>query len=311
MTSPKISVIVPVYKAEKYISQCIDSILQQSFTDFELLLIDDGSPDNSGKICDNYAIKDSRIRVFHQENKGVSIARNLGLENANGEWITFVDSDDYILPGSLKTLYGYSLKENTEIIIANSYTDINNKLIKKTFFNYSINESLKLKVVHNALWGYLIRNSIIKKTKARFIEGLAYSEDCIFIHDIFYESRQILYIKDYIYVYRTNINSACQSLNYERTAKNQFEASIILMQHANKYKNNIFIYNSFLSWSKKFNTMGIYALIKGKYSLKNIYNLYALNKSRNNIIWFTKTCIRLYIRYIRRVYLEKIKFIQN
>lgn len=93
---PAISVIVPVYKVEPYLHCCLDSILAQTFTDFELLLIDDGSPDQSGAICDEYAIKDSRIRVFHKENGGASSARNLGLDNARGEWVTFVDADDII-----------------------------------------------------------------------------------------------------------------------------------------------------------------------------------------------------------------------
>jgi glycosyltransferase involved in cell wall biosynthesis len=90
---PTISVIVPVYNVEQYLCKCLDSILNQIFTDFELLLIDDGSPDKSGQICDEYAHKDSRIRVFHKENGGVSSARNLGLDNANGKWVTFIDSD--------------------------------------------------------------------------------------------------------------------------------------------------------------------------------------------------------------------------
>ena len=93
---PKISVIVPVYNTEKYLHRCVDSILAQTFTDFELLLIDDGSTDSSGAICDEYAQKDSRVRVFHKENGGASSARNLGLDNATGEWITFCDSDDFV-----------------------------------------------------------------------------------------------------------------------------------------------------------------------------------------------------------------------
>lgn len=93
---PKISVIVPVYKAENTLHRCVDSILAQTFTDFELLLIDDGSPDRSGAICDEYEEKNPRIKVFHKPNGGVSSARNLGLDNAEGEWISFVDSDDWI-----------------------------------------------------------------------------------------------------------------------------------------------------------------------------------------------------------------------
>ena len=103
---PKISVIIPVYNTEKFLHRCIDSILTQTYTDFELLLIDDGSKDSSGSICDEYAEKDSRVRVFHKENGGVSSARNLGLDNAWGEWITFVDSDDYIEENFLKSFDG-------------------------------------------------------------------------------------------------------------------------------------------------------------------------------------------------------------
>ena len=96
MEIPQISIVVPVYNVEKYLERCIDSILAQTFTDFELLLINDGSKDSSGLICDKYAEKDSRIRVFHKENEGVSRARNLGISNARGRWLGFIDSDDWV-----------------------------------------------------------------------------------------------------------------------------------------------------------------------------------------------------------------------
>lgn len=105
MNNPKISVIVPVYNVEKYLCQCIDSILAQTFTDFELLIVDDGSTDRSGRICDEYADRDARIRVFHTANRGVSAARNLGIDNANGEWLCFVDSDDEVKHDYLKVFY--------------------------------------------------------------------------------------------------------------------------------------------------------------------------------------------------------------
>lgn len=94
--NPTISIIVPVYNVEKYLEECVESVLSQTFTDYELLLIDDGSTDSSGIICDGYATQDSRIRVFHKSNGGVSSARNLGLDNALGEWVCFIDSDDEI-----------------------------------------------------------------------------------------------------------------------------------------------------------------------------------------------------------------------
>jgi glycosyltransferase involved in cell wall biosynthesis len=103
--NPIISVIIPVYNVEKYLSQCLDSILGQTFTDFELLLVDDGTPDNSGLICDEYAEKDYRIRVFHQKNLGASASRNIGIDNAKGEYIVFVDSDDYVEEDYLSHLY--------------------------------------------------------------------------------------------------------------------------------------------------------------------------------------------------------------
>ena len=93
---PKISVIVPVYKVEAYLQECVDSILAQTFEDFELILVDDGSPDNCGAICDAYAGKDSRVKVIHQENQGLSGARNTGIEASKGEFLTFVDSDDMV-----------------------------------------------------------------------------------------------------------------------------------------------------------------------------------------------------------------------
>ena len=97
----KFSIIVPVYKVEKYIRSCIESILNQKYSDFELLLINDGSPDNSGEICDEYARSDERVKVFHQKNRGVSSARNVGLENSSGEYILFVDADDILYPDAL------------------------------------------------------------------------------------------------------------------------------------------------------------------------------------------------------------------
>ena len=100
----KISIIIPVYNVEKYISECIESILKQTYNNFELLLINDGSTDTSGNICDKYAELDKRIRVFHKKNEGVGIARNLGIEHARGEWICFIDSDDWISSDYFETI---------------------------------------------------------------------------------------------------------------------------------------------------------------------------------------------------------------
>ncbi len=114
-TPPKLSIIIPIYNVEKYLPTCIESFLSQTYTDFELLLIDDGSPDSCGQICDEYAAKDSRIRVFHKENEGVSRARNLGLDNARGEIISFVDADDWVTPSYCDTIV--SNMENKDFLL--------------------------------------------------------------------------------------------------------------------------------------------------------------------------------------------------
>ena len=112
---PKVSIIVPVYKVGPYLAKCIDSILSQTLTDFELILVDDGSPDSCGEICDGYAKKDERIKVIHKQNGGLSSARNAGLDIAKGEYIGFVDSDDYIEHDMYEFLYKNSVQYDTDI----------------------------------------------------------------------------------------------------------------------------------------------------------------------------------------------------
>ena len=122
---PLISVIVPVYKVEKYIHRCVNSILAQSFPDFEIILVDDGSPDNCGAICDEYALQDSRIHVIHQENSGLSAARNAGLDwlhsNSDSEWVTFLDSDDWLHTQFLEILYESAHQCNCFVSAGNPY----------------------------------------------------------------------------------------------------------------------------------------------------------------------------------------------
>lgn len=118
---PKVSIIVPVYKAEKYINRCIDSILAQTYTDWELLLVDDGSPDRSGEICDEYAKKDSRIRVFHKENGGVSSARQMGQDKASGEYTIHADPDDWMEPTMLEELYAKAKEDDADMVLCDFY----------------------------------------------------------------------------------------------------------------------------------------------------------------------------------------------
>ena len=180
-----ISIILPVYNAESYLRRCIDSILAQSYSDFELLLIDDGSTDGSGTICDAYAAKDSRVRVFHKENGGVSSARNLGLDNAQGEYITFCDADDYVAPDWLAA-YGDAMAEDVDLAIQGYYTiDGDNVKVKslQSSTGNTIDEKRQLIVslmcqgVYGYLWVKLFRKELIAQNNLRFDVQSAFRED--------------------------------------------------------------------------------------------------------------------------------------
>ena len=154
---PKISIIIPVYNTENYLHCCIDSILAQTYTDFELLLIDDGSTDKSSKICDEYAEKDSRIRVIHKENGGANAARKLGIEKANGEYVIFVDSDDSILQNGIEKLLIIS-SENPMADIIVCHMNINTKIVSNFVF---VMDLFNGKCSSN-LWSKLYKRNIIK-----------------------------------------------------------------------------------------------------------------------------------------------------
>ena len=186
---PKISVIVPVYKVEKDLHRCVDSILAQTFTDFELLLIDDGSPDKCGAICDEYALKDSRVRVFHKENGGVSSARNIGLEKARGEWIAFCDSDDYVTPNWLES-FEIAINKKLDFAVQGRYHIDDFKKEPKEIpsqIGDTIDSKRKLiiDITNKEVFGYLgdkfVRKDIIDKYHISFDEKIALWEDGVFI----------------------------------------------------------------------------------------------------------------------------------
>ena len=129
-----VSIIVPVYKVEDYIRECLDSILAQTYPYFELILVDDGSPDNCGRICDDYAKGDNRIKVVHKVNGGISSARNAGLEVAKGEWIMHVDGDDWIEPDMLEKMYAVAEKSQADIVYCDFYLSYE-KNERYMFFN--------------------------------------------------------------------------------------------------------------------------------------------------------------------------------
>ena len=181
---PTVSVIVPVYNVASYLPRCIDSILAQTYTDFELILVDDGSPDNSGAICDEYAAKDSRIRVIHQKNGGVSVARNVGIDAARGRFVAFIDSDDYVDIDYLQTLVEYDCDFSMCVSIKHSedgsiyvVDDIASEVV-------SVTHTQLLKWLSErklfTVWGKAYRKDILDEYNIRFRKDLCYGEDTIF-----------------------------------------------------------------------------------------------------------------------------------
>jgi len=218
MSEPKISVIVPIYKAEKYLVHCINSILAQTFTDFELLLIDDGSPDNSGKICDEYAKKDFRVKVFHVINRGVSSARNIGLDNAKGIWIFFIDSDDWIGEDYLNDLLSKSEDSQcvfsgyTEFISNGCYIENSIKLKDKIdIYTESFNQLDNLSLF-NYCWGKLYRRDIIELKQLRFSLDYSYGEDKLFVLQYILQIDYVSISESISYIYRITANGLSKKM---------------------------------------------------------------------------------------------------
>lgn len=210
----KVSVIVPVYNTEKYLNKCIDSILAQTFTDFELLLIDDGSTDNSGKICEEYAEKDKRVKVFHKENGGVSRARNLGIDNAQGEYLSFIDSDDYIRPEMYSELVAVADKYGVDLV--SSDIALNGKVLpnKTPSFRKLEKEEIRNKVLTyftvndnsgtGAYTTMLIKRSVLIDNNVRFYEDFAFQEDLMFVINVYANISSMYYISKAFYEYTTH-----------------------------------------------------------------------------------------------------------
>lgn len=181
-----ISVIVPVYNSEKYLHKCIYSVLNQSYQDFELILVNDGSTDSSGMICDEYAEKDERLRVIHKKNGGVSSARNLGLINALGKWLLFVDSDDWIDLNALERLVELVNKFPESDLIRSFHRrvlkedDINNDIIRNEVQLYSRDRFLKTNLIGGFISSIFVKKDIVVNNDIKFQEDLIIKEDLLF-----------------------------------------------------------------------------------------------------------------------------------
>lgn len=243
---PEISIIVPVYNAETFLLQCVDSILTQSFKNFELLLVNDGSIDNSGIICDELKKKDSRVRVFHKSNGGVSSARNLGLDNALGEWISFVDSDDWIESSMLSEIFQSAKINNADMVFIDIryHYPTELKVYKSYRWKGNPKEALVdyLKQTRFVPGWALIKSKLIKNNHFRFPENLTIYEDFHMMVKLVYQSNIITQVEKPLYNYRMQDNSIVHSTNHQKVIENQ-----------------IWAYNSVLDYFKDNDVYEVYA----------------------------------------------------
>lgn len=233
LKKPLISVIVPVYKVEKFINKCVDSIINQEYSNLEIILVDDGSPDNCGKICDEYERIDTRVKVIHKENGGLSSARNAGLEIAKGDYIGFVDSDDYIEPFMYDKLLRALLREKCPLAICGTaYVFENGKRIKKTNagdvivmdFKDALTEMNQYRLFDMGAWSKLYEAKLFDNV--RFPVGKL-SEDFFVMYKIFDKAKKIVFVSDpaYNYLQRNNSISRNKIINrdFEYAAKEQMD----------------------------------------------------------------------------------------
>lgn len=200
-----ISVIVPVYKVEAYLPRCVDSILRQTYQDFELILVDDGSPDRCGMLCDEYAEKDNRIKVIHKKNGGLSDARNAGLSIADGAYFAFVDSDDWVTPDYLEKLLSGLLSTDSDICECekiNTFASSELPFVEATQCTYETQDALELlikdQVFHQYVWNKLYKRECLKEIK--FEVGKT-NEDEFWTYQVFGNARHVTKISDILYYY--------------------------------------------------------------------------------------------------------------
>ena len=230
---PKLSVIVPVYNTEKYLRECIDSILAQTFTDFELILVDDGSTDSSGAICDEYAGKDDRIQVIHQQNGGVTSARKNGVRHGCGMYFSFIDSDDWIHPEMLALMVDKSVKSNVDMAICDLFlesgtrTELAACLAEEGFYHKG---ELRDKIYPTMLMDIRFRRpgilgsscnkifhkKVLEKVFWQVDDSFVYAEDALFSYAALLESNSIFILRRPLYHYRQHSESAMHQYSGEK-----------------------------------------------------------------------------------------------
>ena len=286
----KVSIILPVYKVEKYIDRCMESLVNQTYKKLEIILVDDGSPDNSGRICDEWAKKDKRIKVIHKENGGVSSARNLGLEKATGDYIGFVDPDDYVDLTMYEKLIAKAQEEDADITFC-GFKQVNEEtgnelLIKEVnlnkvctndrwglflLFGSQIKDNTRYaNKVHGMIWRELFKRESIGENRFR---NFAVGEDLIFYFDVINEKTKFAILDEFLYFYLIRKSSVMQDFNKKRAEQRKATQKFINENYSDKIRPDILSANNFHFYCEFL--QGFYMELTLLYSEKN------LKKKRN------------------------------
>lgn len=233
----KVSVIVPVYKVEKFLDRCVESIVNQTYTNLEIVLVDDGSPDNCPEMCDEWAKKDERIKVIHKTNGGLSDARNAGIKIITGEYVWFVDSDDYIEKNAIEELLENAVAYKSDVVLFDAYRDTCGKITKLAFsFDelYSNNNEVGKNILqlyytnnHNgvySVWNKFYKVSFIKENSLFFDPDDVRCEDCWFNFKVFHIANVVSHVSQNFYYYFDNKESITHNINnisYGRWVRNK------------------------------------------------------------------------------------------
>jgi len=224
----KFSIMAPVYNVENYLDECIQSVLEQSYRNYELILVDDGSTDGSGRLCDEYAKRDGRIRVFHKENEGLVLTRDFALRRVEGDYCVFLDSDDWLEKDALAILAENIRKTDCDCVIYNAvrvsedgekiihYIRSDSAICGKVFSDRKTVYSIVLTALeYNSLWRKCVRSTCFDGRNYSAYRSLSYGEDLVRSFEIYENAKTFLFIDDVLYMYRWNNTSITRSYNYD------------------------------------------------------------------------------------------------
>lgn len=313
----KVSIIIPIYNAEKNIKACIDSILIQTYNNLEIICVNDGSSDKSQDILEKYKSDDKRIKVINKKNTGVSDTRNIGIEKSSGDYIMFIDADDYIEKNYIESMISVVEKYNCEEVIS-GYTEINQeKKVTKTIYNnskkvFDITYPKELSNVlltheYNPCWKQLISKKILDENSIKFDKNIKYGEDMLFSLECYTKSKKTMYIKNYGYNYLINDDGVMRKKDLKSLNKfyddNKKTTEIILKKHNLNKEDKQKLYYKTLNTFNKISTKIIQSSENAKDAKKTILKA----RNRYNII-FNDYKIKKYGTTKEKVLLFMLKY---